>query len=220
VKVVLDGGTIVDMLVGNVIKAPDVPRALYGLADGDAELFLKARAAASVVPEVIEQAQGMTQSFVCREWAPYGGPDEILKAGREVFPTLPDSVLRQPPQLPFEHQLCRVWKVPNGPPSQRTRVRSDVPTLVVSGTFDTKTGAEWGRYAASTLSNSTYVRINGVGHWVIVQSPCAQNIFNSFLNAPYTPKTACAPMTRPAPFNIGPVSADRSGSTNADNEGE
>jgi pimeloyl-ACP methyl ester carboxylesterase len=84
-------------------------------------------------------------------------------------------------------------------------VRSDVPTLVVSGTFDAKTGARWGRYAADTLTSSTQVRIDGVGHWVIVQSPCAQRIFNSFLNAPRAPETACARKTRPAPFNIGPA---------------
>ena len=204
VKVVLDGGTIVDMLLSNAIRPPDVPRALYELAHGQPARFLEARAAASVVPELVEQAQGMTQSFVCREWAPYGDAADILRAGQRAFPALPASVLAQAPQLPFEHQLCRAWDVPKGPASQRRRVHSDVPTLVVSGTFDVKTGARWGRYAAETLSSSTYVRINGVGHWVIAQSPCAQRIFNSFLNAPRAPEIACARETRPAPFNIGP----------------
>ena len=46
-------------------------------------------------------------------------------------------------------ELCRVWNLPEGPVSQRVRVNSDVPVLVVSGTFDAKTGAVWGRYAAS-----------------------------------------------------------------------
>jgi pimeloyl-ACP methyl ester carboxylesterase len=144
----------------------------------------------------------MTQSIVCREWVPYGSPDDILREGRRAFPAFPDSVLVQAPQLPFEHELCRVWNVPEGPASQRTRVRSDIPTLVVSGTFDTKTGARWGRYAARTLSQSTYVRIHGIGHWVIAQSPCAQSIFQSFLSTPLSPETACAAETRPAPFTI------------------
>jgi pimeloyl-ACP methyl ester carboxylesterase len=216
VKVVLDGGTIVNMLVGNNIKPADVPRALHELANGDAQLVLKIRAAASEVPEVIEQAQGMTQSFICREWAPYGGPEDIRRAGKRVFPTFPDSVLRQAPQLPFEHRLCKVWDVPKGPASQRKRVRSDVPALVVSGTFDAKTGAEWGRYAADTLPNSTYVKIKGIGHWVIVQSPCAQEIFNSFLNAPLSPKTACADRKLKFEFNIGPKSAASHGSAGVD----
>ena len=97
-----------------------------------------------------------------------------------------------------------MWNLPEGPASQRVRVNSDVPVLVVSGTFDAKTGAVWGRYAASMLSHSTYVTINGIGHWVIVQSPCAQKIFQSFLSAPLCPDTACAAETRPAPFTIVP----------------
>jgi pimeloyl-ACP methyl ester carboxylesterase len=145
----------------------------------------------------------MTQSFVCREWAPYGSPEEILAAGKLEFPELPDSVLVNAPQLPFEHELCQAWAVPEGPAAQRVRVRSAIPTLVVSGTFDAKTGAKWGRYAARTLSRSTYVRINGVGHWVIVQSPCGQRIFRSFLAKPFAPNTACAPKTTPKPFTAG-----------------
>jgi pimeloyl-ACP methyl ester carboxylesterase len=202
VQVVLDGGTLVNMLVGNVPRPPDVPAAIHELADGDPQRFLEARAAGSAVPEVPEQAQGMTQSFVCREWEPYGGPDDIERAGRREFPRFPASVLRNAPQLPFEQELCDAWDVPEGPTSQRTRVRSDVPALVVSGTFDAKTGAKWGRYAASTLSSSTYVRIDGIGHWVIVQSPCAQRIFQSFLDDPRSPRTACAARTKPKPFTI------------------
>ncbi len=192
VKVVLDGGTVVNMAVGNRPKAQDMPEALFKLANGDPRIFLEARAAGAGVAEVPEQAQGMTQSFVCREWEPYGSPPAILRAGRREFPTLPDSVLINAPQLPFERELCREWNVPVGPPSQRIRVRSTIPTLVVSGTIDAKTGAEWGAYAASTLSNSTYVRIKGIGHWVIAQSPCAQRIFQSFLAHPRSVDTACA----------------------------
>jgi pimeloyl-ACP methyl ester carboxylesterase len=202
VQVVLDGGTLVNMLVGNAVKPPDVPAAIHELAQGNPQRFLEARAAASVVAEVPEQAQGMTQSFVCREWEPYGSPAAIRRAGRQEFPRFPPSVLRNAPQLPFEAELCRVWNVPQGPASQRARVYSDIPTLVISGTFDAKTGAQWGGYAASTLSQSTYVRINGIGHWVIPQSPCAQSIFQSFLATPLSPETACAAETRPAPFTI------------------
>jgi pimeloyl-ACP methyl ester carboxylesterase len=203
VKVVLDGGTIVNMLVGNNPKPPDVPAAIHELAAGHPRQFLEARAAGAVVPEDPEQAQGMTQSFVCQEWAPYGSSAAIFEAGRRAFPRFPASVLVNAPQLPFENQLCGVWKVPEAPASQRVRVRSDVPALVVSGSLDSKTGARWGSYAAQTLSNSTYVRIEGVGHWVIAQSPCAQRIFQSFLSNPTGPQTACASKTRPAPFTIG-----------------
>jgi pimeloyl-ACP methyl ester carboxylesterase len=192
VKVILDGGTIVNMLVANKPKATDLPAALYRLANGDPKAFLEIRAAGAGVAEVPEQALGMTNSFICREWEPYGSPADILQAGRREFPTLPDSVLINAPQLPFLHRLCQVWSVPEGPASQRVRVRSTIPTLVVSGAIDAKTGAKWGQYAADTLPNSTYVVIQGVGHWVIAQSPCAQRIFQSFLSHPRSVDAACA----------------------------
>ena len=119
VQVVLDGGTLVDMLIGNVVKARDIPAAIYELAAGNPQRFLSARAAGSQVVDIPEQAQGMTQSFVCREWEPYGSPADILHAGRQEFPSFPASVLLNAPQLPFEQELCRVWTVPKGPAAQR-----------------------------------------------------------------------------------------------------
>jgi pimeloyl-ACP methyl ester carboxylesterase len=202
VQVVLDGGTLVNMLVGNVIKPPDIPIAITELAHGKPQRVLEARAAGGVPDDFNEQAQGMTQTFVCSEWEPYGTPAEILRAGRQEFPSFPRSVLINAPQLPFEEELCRVWRVPGRPDSQRERVVSDVPTLVISGTFDSKTGAEWGRYAASTLSHSTYVRINGIAHWATPQSKCAQTILQSFLATPLSPDTSCAAETKPPPFTI------------------
>lgn len=202
VKVVLDGGTLVNMIVANQPKPGDMPAALTALAHGDARAFLQARAASAHVAAVPEQAQGMTQSIVCREWAPYGSPADILRAGKREFPAFPDSVLINAVQMPFEHELCKAWNVPAGPASQRVQVRSTIPTLVVSGTIDGKTGARYGRYAASLLPNSTYVRINGIGHWVIVQSPCAQHIFQSFLSSPRSPDTSCAPRTPGVKFKI------------------
>jgi pimeloyl-ACP methyl ester carboxylesterase len=202
VKVVLDGGTILNMIAANLPKPADMPRAIVNLAHGNPTKFFETRVRAASVADVPEQAQGMTQSFVCREWEPYGPPAEILRAGRKAFPTLPSSVLINAVQMPFEHELCQVWNVPPGPASQRVRVRSAIPTLVVSGAIDGKTGAKWGRYVAGDLPNSTYVRINAVGHWVIVQSPCAQKIFQSFLLRPRSPNTACAATVPGVSFNL------------------
>ena len=74
------------MLVGNVPRWPEVPAAITELAEGDPHRFLEARAAGAVVPEDPEQALGMTESFICQEWEPYGGPAAILSAvGLGIF---------------------------------------------------------------------------------------------------------------------------------------
>src|SRR5262249_14264294 len=89
----LDGGTIVNMLVANTPRFPNVPAALTDLAHGHPKEFLTARAAGSAVSENPEQAQGMTQSFICREWEPYGSPSATRRAGKRQFPKFPNTVL-------------------------------------------------------------------------------------------------------------------------------
>ncbi|WP_424890103.1 alpha/beta fold hydrolase [Streptomyces sp. XH2] len=203
VKVVLDGGALVDLLVANTVRPPDVPAAVEELAHGRPERFAQARAASSV-PVVGEVAHGLIESVACSEWVPGHPASDLLRAGRRAFPGWPDTVLAQAPQLPFQHQVCRAWDVPDRTRSQRVATSSSVPALIVSGTFDTKTGASWGRYAARTLSRSTTVRIPGIGHWVVPQSPCAQRVLASFLARPTAPDTGCAAGLTPKPFTISP----------------
>lgn len=205
VKVVLDGGTLVNLLVtnGRLVPAVDVPAALYELADGNPERLARAQAAGAT-PAIGEFAHGLTHSVACAEWAPGFSKRDVLKAGRRAFPGWPDSVLAHAPQLPFEHDLCRVWNVPDRTAVQRVATRSDVPALIITGTFDAKTGASWGPYAGRTLPRSTAVLIPGIGHWVVPQNPCAASVLRSFLARPTAPDTGCVPGVEPKPFTIVP----------------
>ncbi|MGK5544286.1 alpha/beta fold hydrolase [Streptomyces sp. URMC 127] len=203
VKVVLDGGAVADLLVASTVRPVDVPAAIDELAHGRPERFAQARAAGSV-PVVGETAHGLAQSVACSEWVPGHAASDLLKAGRRAFPGWPDPVLAQAPQLPFQKELCRVWDVADRTRSQRVATSSAVPVLILSGTFDTKTGARWGRYAARTLHRSTTVLIPGTGHWVVPQSPCAQRVLASFLARPTAPDTGCAAGLAPKPFTISP----------------
>lgn len=205
VKVVLDGGALVNLLVGDgaVMRAVDVPAALDELARGNPARFARARAAGAT-PAVGEFAHGLTNSVACAEWTPGFTESDVLDAGRRAFPGWPDTVLAQAPQLPFQYDVCRVWNVPDRTAIQRVATYSKVPTLVVSGTFDAKTGARWGAYAARTLPRSTVVRIPGIGHFVVPQSPCAQRVLDSFLTRPTAPDTGCVAGLQPEPFTITP----------------
>ncbi|MEU4172257.1 alpha/beta fold hydrolase [Streptomyces sp. NPDC026665] len=204
VRVVLDGGALVNLLVANAVPAVDVPAALDELAHGNPERFARARAAGAT-PVIGEFAHGLTQSIACSEWVPGYSQADLLAAGRRAFPGWPDSVLAQAPQLPFQHEACRVWNVPDRTAVQRVTTVSNVPSLVLSGTFDAKTGARWGAYAARTLSRSTTVLIPGIGHWVVPQSPCAASVLTSFLTRPNAPDTGCVAGLTPKPFTIVPA---------------
>ncbi|MFF3861274.1 alpha/beta fold hydrolase [Streptomyces sp. NPDC002209] len=203
VKVVLDGGALLNVLVAKAIPLADVPAAIDELGRGHPERFARARAAGSV--QVIGQtAHGMTNSVVCSEWVPGHSAADVLNAGRRAFPDWPQSVQAQAPQLAFQEQVCRVWNVPDRTATQRLAPAGAVPTLFLNGTFDMKTGASWAQKTARMLPHSTTVQIPGIGHWVVPQSPCAQKVLASFLARPAAPDTGCVAGLRWEPFTITP----------------
>ncbi|MFF8264413.1 alpha/beta fold hydrolase [Streptomyces virginiae] len=204
VTVVLDGGALLNLIVAFSPRPEDLPAALDELAGGNPERFAKARAAGSV-QKTGEFAHGLTQSVVCGEWAPGFSETDVLNAGRKVYPEWPDTVLAQVPQLPFQYPACRTWDVADRAAAQRVPTVSSVPALVVSGTFDVKTGASWAKDVARNLSRSTSVLVPGIGHWVVPQSPCAQSVLASFFARPTAPPdTSCVDDVEPKPFTIIP----------------
>ncbi|WP_060179064.1 alpha/beta fold hydrolase [Streptomyces sp. IMTB 1903] len=204
VKVVLDGGALLNLIVAYTPRPKDVPAALTELAAGNPERFAQARAAGSV-QNVGAFAHGLTNSVACAEWAPGYAEADVLAAGRKAFPGWPDTVLAQAPQLPFQYPVCRLWNVPDRAAVQRVATAGAIPVLLVSGTFDVKTGASWAEEAARTLPRSTTVQIPGIGHWVVPQSPCAQRVLASFLDRPTAPPdTGCVDGLEPQPFTIIP----------------
>ncbi|WP_223241961.1 alpha/beta fold hydrolase [Streptomyces sp. CBMA123] len=203
VTTVLDGGALLNLIVAFTPRPKDLPAALDELGHGNPERFARARAAGSV-QHVGVSAYGLTNSVACGEWAPGYSESDVLKAGRQAFPGWPDTVLAQVPQLPFQYPVCGIWNVPDRASVQRVATVSSVPALVISGTFDVKTGPSWAKGVARDLSSSTEVRIPGVGHWVVPQSPCAQRVLASFLARPTAPDTGCVADLQPEPFTISP----------------
>jgi pimeloyl-ACP methyl ester carboxylesterase len=143
----------------------------------------------------------MQLSTICAEWIPFGDQAETLAAGKKVLPALPDSVLRQPPQLPFVHDDCRIWNVPKAPERVRQLPTGPIPTLLVVGTFDTKTSPLWARHVAERIPNSTLVEIPAAGHWASLFSPCANDVIAAFFNDPTSkPDLACVHALTVPPF--------------------
>jgi pimeloyl-ACP methyl ester carboxylesterase len=195
VKVVLDGGALVNWLVDLALgppNYPNVPNWIDQLAAGRPRNIAASWARISQQP-----GSGLQYGVVCSEWVPYQPTAELLKQGRRAFPRYPNSVLAQPPQIPFTFNDCRIWNVPKAPDAQRAATRSTIPTLLVSGTFDAPTPPSQAHIAARTLPNSTVVTIPGVGHDPVAKSRCAQSVLASFLTTPSAPNTGCVARLRP-----------------------
>jgi pimeloyl-ACP methyl ester carboxylesterase len=202
VKVVLDGGALLNWLVRASHAPDDFPLAVDELAHGHPERIAEQWASAWIPGSQGRFAHGFSLSVWCSEWVPFETPDEQLAKGRRAFPELPRSVLAQAPQLPFLRQACQEWSVPKAPDSIRAVTRSTIPTLAMSGSFDAQTGAQWGRYVARALPRSTVVTLAGVAHGTF-DNPCGAKVITSFFDNPDHPDTRCVSSVKPPTFVIG-----------------
>lgn len=205
VTVVLDGGAIVNAVIDVSFRAQEfaqVPSWIDRLARGNPESFARARATSALLPSGI-LAYGMAASMLCSGYFAEDSEASVLAQGRRSFPDYPDSVLA--PAFHFTDALrdCPVWNVPATPKDLRTPRQSAIPTLVVSGTFDAVTPPSTGVTAAAALSRATVLAFPGVGHGVVQSSPCAQQVFASFLAEPGAPDTACVAALTPPAFDTG-----------------
>ncbi|MEW2414467.1 alpha/beta fold hydrolase [Streptomyces sp. NPDC046866] len=205
VKVVLDGGALVNWMTSATHVAPQVPLALDELAHGKPRRIAEQWAVAKYGPQAVGRlSHGLVYGVFCSEWTPYETEQQALEGGREAFPSFPRSVQAQAPQLTFLRADCDAWNVPAVPRSIRDATRSDIPTLAVSGGFDAQTGAANGPYVARTLPNATVVTVPYEPHVVFATSKCAQDITVSFFETPTAPKTACLKSLKPPRFETGP----------------
>jgi len=200
-KVVLDGGSLVDWLRNQNYAVPllrAAPDLIGGLAAGRpeaVEAIAKDRVgrAPPPGPGVPALGYGLSLGATCREDYPFATPEDLAAAGREAFPDYPASVQDEGVGgWAYVNEDCRdVWKVPAAPTAMRQPVASSIPTLLISGSFDTLTSLAGAKAAAANLSNATIISIPGVGHVVAPASPCAQAVIVSFLADPGAPDTSC-----------------------------
>lgn len=209
-EVVLDGGALVDWLRNQNYAVPllrAAPGRIDGLAAGRPESIAaiakdRAGRAPPPGPNVPALGYGLAFGVSCREDYPFATADELAAAGREAFPNYPASVTREGVGgWAYFNEDCRdVWKVPAAPEAMRQPVASAIPTLLISGSFDTLTSLAGAKAAAMRLSSATIISIPGIGHFVSPHSPCAQRVIVSFLANPASPDASCVAGLTPQTF--------------------
>lgn len=171
------------MYVPEIIGA--IPSLLAGMERGEFDLvsvaYLQATEALAA-----GQAEGLYLSVECRERAPFSDPGEVAAVAAAAPPWLVDAAT-------FETQLsdCDAWQVPPAPPEVREVVRTDVPVLVLAGSFDPITPPAWGRQVADAQTTAWFFELPGQSHGV-TGDPCAGEVMTAFLAAPATdPSQPC-----------------------------
>jgi pimeloyl-ACP methyl ester carboxylesterase len=125
VKVVLDGGALVDWLRNQNYGVPTLqaaPDRIDGLAAGRPEAIEaialdRAGRAPPPGPGVPALGYGLSYGVTCREDYPFATPEDLAAAGREAFPDYPASVQGEGVGgWAYANEDCReVWKVPAAP---------------------------------------------------------------------------------------------------------
>jgi pimeloyl-ACP methyl ester carboxylesterase len=210
VKIVLDGGALIDWLRdqsrANTPGLPVVPDLIQKLADGNPEALqaialYRVRLAPPPSPGTPAVSYGLGYGVVCREQYPFP-PQALFEAGRQAFPLCPVSIQEQAVSTwAYSNDDCRkIWKVPAAPPEFHRPVVSNIPTLLISGSFDAITSLDFAKAVAANLSKATVISIPGIGHFVAPYSECAQTVIASFLSDPNMPDTACVLTATPPRF--------------------
>ena len=188
--VTIDGSKVVPLVLewsADPTKAVDIPRMIYNLSRGDGALAGAGIAASA--PSGSERGllgAGLALGAYCQEMAAWTNPDQALSRARQAMPGLPDSVLRVTPTGSWIFRECQAWGLGRSDTADTLPALSKVPTLILSGSFDSSTAPQWVKEVTPGLTNSVALRFPGVGHGVIPTSACAQQIMTAFVDNPHT----------------------------------
>jgi pimeloyl-ACP methyl ester carboxylesterase len=143
-----------------------------------------------------EFSDGLQLSMECREEFPFN-PEDGMRPG---LAALPFSGYGRPR---VELAVCPIWGAGRAAPIENERVASDIPTLVLAGLYDPITPPAWARAAMAGLPNGFLVEFPGIGHGVVDNESCADDVVSDFLARPAErPAPACLRRIGPPEFDI------------------
>lgn len=143
-----------------------------------------------------DHAIGMYTTVVCTERGD-SDPGTIRTSG--FNPRLVRTELKGAEE---QIAVCRDWNIELLPREVLEPVKSDVPTLLLSGDFDPITPPAFATQVAAGLSRATLVTFPRGAHGQAFESPCANEIIESFLNNPTAPLNLSCAATAPSNFVV------------------
>lgn len=140
-----------------------VPHAIHQAAKGNYQPLLGLYA---LTTDGAGMAMGMHASVVCGE--------DIHRITPEMREQAKTSYVSKT-MLESLEASCSVWKVPPVDASFSEPIKSDIPTLLLSGEIDPATPPSWGELAMEKLTNAKHFVAPYATHGVAYQS-CANNL--------------------------------------------
>jgi pimeloyl-ACP methyl ester carboxylesterase len=186
IEVKIDGADIASFAYDS-LNYPDaissLPSKIYAVANGETK-DLKSYAEGSIGGDGF--VWGMRFSVWCREEMPFQKADRIAAQNRRYSRLKGFAVQSAFPEI------CKVWKVPAADPVENEPVVSNIPTLILSGSFDPNTPPEWGKLVTENLSQSYFFEFPDMGHLINFNSRCGINMIGAFFIDPLkAPDSSC-----------------------------
>lgn len=177
--------------------ASGIPKMIADMARGDSGAVAAAYLALRGPPEFVGLGGiGLAITVFCAEHANLTTEAAALAKAKAALPGVPDRVLRVQPKQGRLFTECPIWNVGMADPAVSTPIVSDVPVLILEGTFDAATAPEWVDLITPHLKNSQVVAFPFTGHGVLGKSTCAPSIMAAFLDNPTKPvDQTCAAQT-------------------------
>jgi len=182
------------MFVRSLLGSPDgrglVPAVVRAAAAGEYDAF-----AAAVIDGqfgVLEsQSVGMYLTVNCTEVLPRATMEDTERLARGTFL----GVARAGPML----RACAIWPRGVDVAALHERLRSDVPALLLSGTFLGVTSLDDARGVAAALPHAQSVVVLGGGH-TVGGTPCIDGVIARFIEKPFAPVDASCIRPIATPF--------------------
>ncbi|MEL6253579.1 MAG: alpha/beta fold hydrolase [Bacteroidota bacterium] len=132
--------------------------------------------------------QGMRLSVWCAEETPFVTTEAIEKESNRF----PESKGAYP--AVFGPEVCEIWGVKALDERANEAIQSPIPTLIISGEFDTDTPVGWGELLSKSLPNSHHLIFRAYAHTPTTywDNPCGMETARAFYNDPdKAPKLSC-----------------------------
>ncbi|WP_074169486.1 alpha/beta hydrolase [Caballeronia hypogeia] len=177
--------------------ASGVPKMMEDMARGDPRTVAAACLALRGPHEFVGLGgDALALEVFCTESANLTTEAATLAMAKATLPGFPDRMLKVQPKQGRLFTECTVWNTWKAVPAVSARVVSDVPVLIIEGTFDAATAPEWVDVITPDLRNAQVVQFPFTGHSVLGKSTCAPSIMAAFLDNPTTPvNLTCAAQT-------------------------
>jgi pimeloyl-ACP methyl ester carboxylesterase len=186
-----------DSIFGNLVLflyftdiIPVLPQAIEDVANGDYELMVQLSSTTLSLVDTL--SRGMEFSVFCAEDLIGVTPADYLETRQQMPRPLAGTA---DPEDVIEYDffgICQNWPVEQADPAVKEPVVSNIPTLILEGEFDPVTPLVYAEEVAAHLSTSYVYEFPGVGHNILVSSPCARDIADRFLEDPQSePNASC-----------------------------